>query len=149
MSGAEWPSFFISEYLVVEGLDTVFEIRFEYSPGPFKDVVMHDGKLAVGHGEHFYLFDVHLEKLLLKLEMELYFGYIYLNKGLLYVADACGLFCITTQGDITWESKGLGYDGVVVNEFTGHYIKGEGEFDPPGGWEPFVLDIRNGNKLEI
>ena len=79
--------------------------------------------------------------------MQFYFGSIYFNDSYIYVADACGIFCISQGGVLLWHTDNLAIDGVVINDFIDGKIFGKGEYDPPGGWEPFVLDIKTGFKL--
>ena len=49
-----------------------------------------------------------------------------------------------TDGSLLWTSEELGIDGVVVNDFDHDIIRGDGEWDPPGGWRPFAVNANNG-----
>jgi len=79
--------------------------------------------------------------------MQFYFGHIYFKGNNIYVADASGIFCVGQGGVVLWHTDDLAVDGVVINNFKDDKIFGEGEHDPLGGWEPFVLDIKTGFKL--
>ncbi len=125
-----------------------FEIRYEYSCSPFRDAMIIDGLLAVGFEEYFYLYSLNTKSDLLCLKMDGYFGYLYLNEGMLYVADAGYVYCIDRKAIIKWKSGPLGIDGVIINDFDAAKISGEGEWDPPGGWLDFVLDKNTGTILE-
>jgi hypothetical protein len=46
-----------------------------------------------------------------------------------------------------WESERLGIDGVVVHAVEGDVIEGDGEWDPPGGWQPFELSLASGERV--
>lgn len=137
------------QYLLMEekGERTYFEIRYEYHCSPFKQAHVYSSILAVGFEEHFYLFDVKAKRNLLSLKCDGYFGYFYVYRQYLYVADACFLRCINFEGEIVWQSPPLGIDGVIVNQFTDTEIHGEGENDPPGGWINFKLDINTGTLI--
>ena len=134
------------EYLVLNE-ETAFEIRYEYKTSCFNDIKIFDNKLAVGHHEYFYLFDTNENALLLKLKMVFYFGHIYFNANYIYVSDASRIYCISQEGVVLWQTDDLGIDGVVINDFKDDTIFGEGEYDPPNGLEPFILDIKTGFKL--
>ena len=81
---------------------------------------------------------------MLKLKMEGYFGHLYFNEDLFYIADSAGIFCINKNTSIIWQNKNLGIDGVIINDFTNSKIFGSGEWDPPGGWRDFILDQQMG-----
>ena len=73
-----------------------------------------------------------------------HFGQLFPQHHVLLVASGTHLFCLDTAGRILWVSDELGIDGVAVNRVEGDTIHGEGEWDPPGGWRPFGLDLRTG-----
>lgn len=69
----------------------------------------------------------------------------------LYEDEACLL--VTTDARVwrfdgfegaVWTSPQVGLDGVLVLSVTGGQVLGEGEWDPPGGWRPFALDLASG-----
>jgi hypothetical protein len=74
-----------------------------------------------------------------------YFGHLYALHDRLLVADAERLHCFDRSGSLLWRSAGLGIDGVVVGNVAGGIIEGEGEWDPPGGWEPFRILLSSGD----
>ena len=53
-------------------------------------------------------------------------------------------FWVDQAGSIVWASECVGIDGVVINSVEGGMVYGEGEWDPPGGWERFSLDLASG-----
>lgn len=136
-------------YLKVSDDDTstaLYEIRYQVHCSPFKEALLVDNLLAVGYEEYFYLFDIVATQNVLRLKMNGYFGHLYFDEGLFYVADAIGLHCIDKTGNIRWSNLELAIDGVIVNEFTGNKILGSGELDPPGGWADFSVDKVTGIK---
>lgn len=130
-----------SEYLEVRYTDDekVFRINFEYHCSPFKEAAILDNLLLVGHQEHFYVYDIKAKQNLLALKMEGYFGHLYVEDDIFFVADAYGLWCVNKQGKIVWRNGNLGIDGVLIEKLTNDKIQGSGEWDPPGGWKDFVV----------
>jgi hypothetical protein len=128
---------------------TIYEIRYEYRSSPFKQTELFSTIIAVGHEAHFYLFDIAKNTNIIALKLSGYFGHAYLDKEHIYIADANGIFCLGRDGCILWSNNKLGIDGVVIHEITDSEIVGSGEWDPPDGWEDFVIDKQTGtNKIE-
>jgi hypothetical protein len=147
ISGPDSTQFGGKEFLILDRdgkTEGLFEIRYEYHCSPFKQAIIVDHVLAVGFEEYFYLFDTTTQSNILKLKMEGYFGHIYFNDDLLYIADANGIYCINKTASIIWHNNNLGIDGVIIIEFSNNKIVGSGECDPPGGWRDFVLDKQTG-----
>jgi hypothetical protein len=137
------------QYLLIEkdGLIIPYEIRYEYHCSPFQEVIIENDILAVGFEEYFYLFDVTKNENMLSLKMDGYFGHIYFDNNLFYVADARGLHCINETGQILWQNTNIAIDGVIIEMFEADKIYGKGELDPPGGWQNFVLDFSTGKEI--
>jgi outer membrane protein assembly factor BamB len=132
------------EYITDNEGTFIFEIRYEYSCGPFREILSLDNLLLIGCQQNFYIVNLERNETILNLKVEGYFGSIYIDNEIIYVADACGVYSINRDGEIIWHNDNLGIDGVVIHDFQGNKILGSGEFDPPGGWVPFVLDKRTG-----
>jgi hypothetical protein len=149
ISGSSSESLQQAVYLVSPGEEPahVFKIKFSNHCSPFKQTELRGEYLLVGHEEHFYFFNVANGELVLKQQMNGYFGRFYRDNDLFYVADASGLHCITRDGKLTWQNNSLGVDGVVINRISDEAIYGSGEWDPPGGWKDFVLDKKSGALL--
>jgi hypothetical protein len=77
-------------------------------------------------------------------DLEGYFGYLYPVDNFLLVASESYLHCFGDDGQLLWISKPLGIDGVIVEEVKGGIVFGLGEWDPPGGWQPFRLNLMTG-----
>ncbi|MEO7311338.1 MAG: hypothetical protein ABIX01_13130 [Chitinophagaceae bacterium] len=149
ISGADSLQLDGRAYLVVDDFGKrLFEIRYEYHCSPFKQALILDTVVAVGFEAHFYLFDFITKSNLLSLEMDGYFGHLYLHNDKFYVADSAGLYCINKSGTTLWSNKGLAVDGVIIHDFDENKIFGSGEWDPPGGWQDFIVDERSGTLIE-
>jgi hypothetical protein len=73
-----------------------------------------------------------------------YFGSLFELCDSLLVASAERVFRFTKQGAIIWRSDCVGIDGVILDDVDEHHIRGSGEWDPPGGWQPFLLELSTG-----
>ena len=111
---------------LIEGntLTRLYEIKYEVHCSPFKEALLIDNLLAVGHEEHFYLFDITTNQNIVRFAVSGYFGHLYYDNELFYIADASGLHCIDRNGKIHWTNAELAIDGVIVNEFTDNKILG-------------------------
>lgn len=127
---------------------TIYEIRYEYHCSPFKQIEILNQLIIVGHEEHCYVFEMNDNILHTGLKLSGYFGHIYIQDEFIYVADANGLYCLDQEGTELWSNVNLGIDGVIINEFRNSEIHGSGEWDPPGGWEDFIIDQKTGKKIE-
>jgi hypothetical protein len=132
------------EYVADNDEIFIFEIRYDHSCGPFREIVLLDNLLLIGYQEHFYIVNLDTMETILNLKVEGYFGSIYVDNKIIYMADAFGVYGIHRDGKIIWHNNNLGIDGVIINDFKENIILGSGEFDPPGGWIPFILDKRTG-----
>jgi hypothetical protein len=150
ISGKESVKWGNIEYLVLKDNDIIkkaLEIRFESHCSPFKDVLIQNNILAIGHQGHFYLYDLLENTSLLVLEIEEYFGHLYVNNNLFYVTSSGSIYCVNERGNLIWINPSLGIDGVLIERFTENKIYGSGEWDPPGGWREFVLEKTTGKQI--
>jgi hypothetical protein len=102
--------------------------------------------VAIGWGEHVYLVDPRTRRVL-AIRLGSYFGHMYSAENDLLIASAERLFLVAPDGAVRWQSEHLGIDGVVVDKIDGEVVYGEGEWDPPGGWRPFSVSLRNGHAV--
>ena len=113
----------------------------------FKDAVIWFDLLILGWGHSVYL--IHTESMnSIKLECDAYFEKLYQNGEYLLIATGERLIRIDKSGSILWRSEMLGIDGVIVNDVQNGIVKGSGEWDPPGGWEPFQVYLDTGKLVE-
>lgn len=147
ISGNDSLQFDNYEYLVCRKDSTitnVFRINYEYHCSPFKEALLIDDILAVGHEQHFYLYNLQTNTNILRLKVDGYFGHLYHHNGLLYIADACGIHCMDKAGKLFWANDNLAIDGVTIHKFEQDKIYVSGEWDPPGGWRNAILDLATG-----
>lgn len=140
ISGSASLSFADSIFLFSEQQEQVYEVRYEYSCGPFRQAIQQDHILAVGHDDNFYLFDTHKQEPILTMKVEAYFGSIYVHENRFYVAGAYGIYCIKKNGTIIWQNMDIAVDGVNIMLITEDRIYIMAELNPPGGWKDFVLE---------
>jgi hypothetical protein len=113
------------------------------SGGAFSEVQVWCGLIVIGWGEHLYL--VRPEGgAVTTVNLGSYFGHLYPAGGYLLVASGERLIRLRPNGSLLWTSDRLGIDGVIVHAVEEGIIRGDGEWDPPGGWRPFRLSLETG-----
>lgn len=110
---------------------------------PFCEAIVWHDWVVIGFGHHLHLVtpeggDTH------SLDLGFYFGHLYPVGDRLLIASGDRLFCLTPDGGVAWSSKEVGLDGVVVDRVDGGIVYGQGEWDPPGGWNPFRVSLTTG-----
>jgi hypothetical protein len=113
---------------------------------PFQDALVWYNRVFVGFGHRVYVIDLKKQS---ASEIYLgpllgYFGHFYASQDYLLVASGECLLRLAPDGTILWQTPNLGLDGVVVNSVEKGVIRGEGEWNPPGGWRPFALRLDSG-----
>lgn len=119
----------------------------------FSGVYCVGGVVAIGYGEHVSFVDV-ATKEVKSVALSGYFGHLYTPEefGLdiqafdFLVASAETLLRFGRDGTIMWEAQQLGIDGVIVHDIKNSNILGSGEWNPPGGWQPFTVRLSDGLK---
>lgn len=76
-----------------------------------------------------------------------YFSQFYRFDDRLLAASARDLVCFDTGGTRLWESRDLGLDGVIAQDYDGRHIRVSGVWDPPDGWADMVLDAQTGERI--
>ena len=109
----------------------------------FSDAVIWHDYLVIGWGHCAYLINVD-SGAVTKHSLGMYFGHIYAEENYLLIASGEQLCRIRPDGSLDWISDPLGIDGVLVHDVTDGVIRGDGEWDPPGGWSPFRLSLHDG-----
>lgn len=120
----------------------------------FQDVRCLGSLVAVGYGDHVHFVDAESRESR-SVEMDGYFGALYTPEDLglrdrpfdLLAASTSSLLRFDRGGALVWEARELGIDGVRVDDVEGAVITGSGAWDPPGGWEPFVVNLVTGTKI--
>ncbi len=129
--------------------------RIDVSPSAghssFQDVRCVGDVVFIGFGQQVAVFSPKTEDLV-SYSLDGYFGHLFTAVDLVssdlgssvLVASASKLLRFDGAGRLLWRSAGLGVDGVVVHRVEGSEIFGDGDWDPPGGWEPFRLQLDSG-----
>ena len=61
--------------------------------------------------------------------------------------SGAGITRIGPHGQVEWENPSVAVDGVNVHDVEDGIISGAAELDPPGGWQPFRVDLATGRSL--
>jgi hypothetical protein len=139
-------------FVLAEDMDGT-RIRIDvYSSGSaeaycFQEAILWHHWVAVGFGAWLHLVPIE-QGPPISINLEEYFGHLYPTDALLLVASAEQLHCFNPDGTRKWSSPILGIDGVVVHDIAQDVIYGEGEWDPPGGWEPFQIRVSSGELVK-
>jgi hypothetical protein len=128
-----------------------FDVPSDAGQSAFQDLRCVDDTVFVGVGESVFVIRP-LEQAWDRIRLEDYFGSLYTPEdfGLpltsfgVLVATGSALFSLTNAGTLIWCARGLAVDGVQVLDVRDGLIFGSAELDPPGGWQPFVLDVITG-----
>jgi hypothetical protein len=97
----------------------------------------------VGYGEAIYVIDPELWSGSIS-PLNSYFAAFYSASEYLLVASGKGLLRLSPEGEVIWRSPNLALDGVIVTGVDDTLVKGEGEWDPPGGCKSFMLRLDSG-----
>ena len=73
-----------------------------------------------------------------------YFCGIYTDANCCLIASGEELLRVEDDGAAAWRSGRIAIAGVVVNDVTGDIIRGQAEWDPPGGWQAFEVSLATG-----
>ena len=117
----------------------------------FSEFLLNESYVAVICGDHFHIFDMATHSFT-SYPLGDYVGHIYsvpdIHSDRLYdrvlVATYCHIFLIDITAGILWKSRKCAIDGVIITSIENDTVFGLGEWDPPGGWEPFKLDLKTG-----
>lgn len=113
------------------------------SSSPFQDAIVWGHKLFIGYEESVYVVDLVCRSAMV-IPVDRYFAAFYPDRNHLLIASASEVFRVTPNGEVLWRTLNLGIDGVVVTSVEDSIIRGEGEWDPPGGWRAFRLWLDSG-----
>jgi hypothetical protein len=112
----------------------------------FQEAAIWNEFAVVGFAQRVHLVSLR-SKQHVEFKLDSYFGSLWPGEAYLLVASAEHVLCIRIDGTLRWRSPPLGVDGVLVHEVANGVVKGDGEWDPPGGWEPFRLSLEDGTLL--
>jgi hypothetical protein len=117
----------------------------------FQSIRFADGIVYIGFGQFVFVVAVHSGEVR-RHQVSGYFGHLYdscdlenLDSDIAVLAtSASEVLAFDHLGGLIWQQSPLGIDGVDLHEASGGRIRGEGEWDPPGGWRPFSLNSKSG-----
>lgn len=102
--------------------------------------------VAIGWGERVYLVNPGTRQTV-TIRLGSYFARTYPAENHLLIASAERLFLISSDGIVRWQTGRLGIDGVVVDCVDSGVVRGRGEWDPPGGWRAFSVNLQDGRPV--
>ncbi|MEN5015479.1 hypothetical protein ABEH87_03835 [Erwinia sp. Eh17-17] len=122
----------------------------------FCGLLCNDRHIAIICGDHLHIFELATGNVR-SLPLSDWVGHIYsvpdITSDRLHdqflVATYCYVFLVDITEGIVWKSCRCAIDGVVIHAIEDGIIYGDGEWDPPGGWEPFELSLINGEMIRM
>jgi len=130
-------------HVVVDTGKKLLRIDIYTAAQAFEEVVFWRELVVIGFGDQVFLVPTG-DGEPKEIKVGTYFGHLYVEGGALLVASESRLLRVSPQGRVIWASVHLGIDGVIVDRIQNGVVYGEGEWDPPGGWKPFVLGLDTG-----
>jgi hypothetical protein len=130
------------------------DVFANYEHEAFREVRCIAPVAAIGYGGHVYFVDVET-RAAKPVELSGYFGTLYTPEdfGLadcpfdFLVGSADALHRFAADGSLVWTAEDVAIDGVIVHDIVDGVIDGTGEWDPPGGWKEFRLDLDTGARI--
>jgi hypothetical protein len=115
----------------------------------FQDAILWNERVFVGYGESVHIIDPAMRtgSQIVLSGLASYFEAFYAGREYLLVASGESLLRLADDGGLLWAAHHLGLDGVVVDSVESGVIRGQGEWDPPGGWKPYALRLDSGQPL--
>jgi hypothetical protein len=127
----------------------VLNLKLESECSPcFKQAEVIGTDVLIGYGNQFVIYDLEEKKQKNVLTLQGYFSEFTHTQDAIYLATDSNIICLDWAGRIRWVSPELGIDGVRIASVGNGVLKGEGEWDPPGGWKSFRLDQRTGQEVD-
>jgi hypothetical protein len=118
-----------------------------YAYGPdcfaFEDVIIWRDILIVGFGSHVHAISI-ATRSAITVSLGAYYCHLYPTENYLLIASGEELFRMEPDCSILWKTESLALDGIVVHDLGPPVVRGEAEWDPPGGWRPFAVFAANG-----
>ncbi|MEN4545454.1 hypothetical protein [Pantoea agglomerans] len=117
----------------------------------FSEFLLNESHVAIICGDHLYVFDMATHSFRSH-RLGDYVAHIYSVpdihsdrlQGRILVTTYAYVFLIDILVGILWKSIRCAIDGVIITSIENETVLGLGEWDPPGGWEPFKLDLKTG-----
>lgn len=113
----------------------------------FKAELVWADQAVIGCGEAVYFLELSTGKLLQKLRVRGYFGYLVTCEDRLFVCGMRDLHCFVPSRRELWCARDIAVDGVTGPTVEGAMVRVHCEMDPPGGWFDVELDLETGREL--
>jgi len=110
------------------------------------DAVAWGGWVAIGLGRGVYLLDVET-RAVRTIRLPMYFQRFVASAAWLLAVSGAGITRLNPRGEVEWENAAVAVDGVIVDDVYDGVITGDAEWDPPGGWRPFRVELATGRSL--
>ncbi len=123
-----------------------FDLYIDEECCSFEDSLVWRDWIVIGFGHRLHFVSIPGDRHV-SFDLGSYFGHLYPLDDVLLVASADLLRMFSPDVTLWWTSDRLGIDGVLVDDVDGEVIHGRGEWDPPGGWQPFSLDLQTGRLM--
>ena len=146
----------VASVAVIDGETLLTRVDILASAGYscFQSLRSKNGFVYIGFGEHVFVVDVKLNLIRHHL-LDGYFGDLYDSSDLenlnsrfsVLATSASEVLAFGQTGDLLWKQSPLGIDGIIIHRVSAGRLDGEGEWDPPGGWQPFSLIEESGDVL--
>lgn len=141
LPGVTLPTVFVT---VADGEKPLLRVDvYEEGHSPFREAMVWEGWIVIGAGSYIHLVETGGSDKR-SVDLGFYFGYLYPAGNRLLVASGDRLFCLTPEAEVAWTSAELGVDGVLVSDIDDGIVNGRGEWDPPGCWLPFQVNLTTG-----
>ncbi|HEU4557892.1 MAG TPA: hypothetical protein VFS20_08590 [Longimicrobium sp.] len=102
--------------------------------------------VAAGFGSRVYLVDPDTRDAR-EFRLPFYFDRFVAGEHRLLAVSGAGITRIDPDGRVEWENPSVAVDGVNIHDVEDGIISGSAEQDPPGGWQPFRVDLATGRSL--
>ncbi len=120
-------------------------LNLEISPAfsVFKNTQIINDTVLIGWNNFFATFNLNTRKQTI-LSLDGYFGNFSVLEDMIFVCSASDITGLSIEGEIKWKSDPIAIDGIIINSIENNTIYCSCEWDPPGGWQPYQLDLQTG-----
>lgn len=99
--------------------------------------------ILIGFGEYAYI--IELDNLMAQaINLGAYFSEFYPADNQLLILSGQHIHAIGLDNQLQWTADYVGIDGVIIDKVEEDYAYGQGEYDPPGGWKAFKVELSTG-----